>query len=205
MKKAYIFVFGGASTLLLSAFLFVLLPRLQAGTVERAGVSRQVPYDEIQARGRDVYIEYACLYCHSQQVRDPVAGADESFGWGPPSEPADYIYDKPHLLGTSRTGPDLSNIGSRQPSEEWHHLHLYDPRLLVEWSIMPGFPFLYERVKSEISPAENAIALPETDHEWLVPSDDAAALVAYLISLKRDGEAKARPEPEKAKKEGGKS
>ena len=193
MNKAYIFVFGGAGTVLLSAFFFVLLPRLQAGEVERAGVSRQVPYDEIQARGREVYIEYACLYCHSQQVRDPVAGADESFGWGPPSEPADYIYDKPHLLGTSRTGPDLSNIGSRQPSVEWHHLHLYNPRLLVEWSIMPDFSFLYERVRSETSPGKNAVELPDTDHEWILPSEKATALVEYLLSLQRDGEPKGRP------------
>ena len=200
MKKAYIFVFGGASTLLLSAFLFVLLPRLQAGEVEKAGLSAQVPYDEIQARGREVYIEYGCIYCHSQQVRDPLAGADESFGWGPPSRPSDYIYDKPHLLGTSRTGPDLSNIGSRQPSLEWHHLHLYNPRLLVDWSVMPDFSFLYERVKSESTPSEGAVELPDTDHEWIIPSAEAAALVEYLACLKRDGEPKPRPEPEKGGK-----
>lgn len=193
MKKAYIFVFGGLSTLLLSMFILVLVPRLQAGEVERAGLSAQVPYNEIQARGREVYIEYGCIYCHSQQVRDPVAGADASLGWGPPSRPSDYIYDKPHLLGTSRTGPDLSNIGSRQPSLEWHHLHLYNPRSLVSWSIMPGFPFLYDKVRSEASPAESAIELPGSSKEWLLPSEDAKALVEYLISLKREGEPIAHP------------
>jgi cytochrome c oxidase cbb3-type subunit 2 len=140
-------------------FLFVLLPRLQAGEVERQGVSAQLPYTTIQARGRELYIEYGCIYCHSQQVRDPAAGADAAFGWGRPSRPSDYIYDKPHLLGTSRTGPDLSNIGSRQPSPEWHHLHLYNPRSLVSWSIMPAFPFLYRTTISETSPGEGAIEL----------------------------------------------
>ena len=201
MKKAYIFVFGGLSTLLLSMFILVLVPRLQAGEVERAGLSAQVPYNEIQARGRKVYIEYGCIYCHSQQVRDPSAGADASFGWGPPSRPSDYIYDRPHLLGTSRTGPDLSNIGSRQPSPEWHHLHLYDPRSLVSWSIMPGFSFLYKKVQSETSPAKDAIEFPGGPGQWLIPSDDAKALVEYLLCLKRDGEPVAHPTTASASKD----
>lgn len=188
MKKAYIFVFGGSSTLLLSIFLLVVLPRLQMGVVQREGVSVQEPYTEEQLLGRKIYIEYGCVYCHSQQVRDPSAGADESFGWGRPSVPSDYIHDQPHLMGTSRTGPDLSNVGSRQPSEEWQHLHLYDPRLLVNWSIMPRHAFLYERSKGE-KPSEHAFKVPDTEDEWIVPSQEAEALVAYLLSLKRDGEA----------------
>lgn len=193
MKKAYLFVLGGSGTLLLSAFLFVLLPRLQADAVGKAGVSAQLPYNQIQARGREVYIEYGCIYCHSQQVRDPVAGADASFGWGRPSLPSDYIYDRPHLLGTSRTGPDLSNVGSRQPSREWHHLHLNNPRELVDWSLMPGFPFLYQTVESSARPAEEAIELGDGQGRWLVPSAEAEALVEYLLSLKRDGEPKPQP------------
>ena len=199
MKKAYLFVLGGSGTLLLSAFLFVLLPRLQASEVQKSGVSAQLPYNEIQARGREVYIEYGCIYCHSQQVRDPVAGADASFGWGRPSLPSDYIYDKPHLLGTSRTGPDLSNIGSRQPSREWHHLHLYNPRSLVDWSLMPGFPFLYQVVTSETSPGDKAIEMSDGtgEKQWLIPTSDAEALVEYLASLKRDQEPMAAPSTKK--------
>ncbi|MCA9775596.1 MAG: cbb3-type cytochrome c oxidase subunit II, partial [Candidatus Eremiobacteraeota bacterium] len=147
----------------------------------------QEPYTDQQALGRKIYIEYGCIYCHSQQVRDPVAGADESFGWGRPSVPSDYIYDQPHLMGTSRTGPDLSNVGSRQPSKEWHHLHLYDPRLLVDWSIMPRHAFLYQKTKGE-KPADNALKVPETEDEWIIPSEEADALVAYLLALKRDAE-----------------
>lgn len=180
-KKAYIFVFGGSSTLLLSLFLLVIVPRLQ---VEAVGEGAQAPYTAVQEEGRRVYQEYGCVYCHSQQVRDPAAGADASFGWGPPSDPSDYLYDRPHLLGTSRTGPDLSNIGSRQPSAEWHHLHLYDPRLLVPWSIMPPHPFLYETVTGS-KPAEG-VTVPGTEDRWLVPSPEARALVEYLLSLRRD-------------------
>lgn len=188
MKKAYIFVYGASSTLLLSLFMLVILPRLQASAVQREGVSVQVPYNEIQARGRQVYIEYGCLNCHSQQVRDPVAGADESFGWGRPSRASDYIYDKPHLMGTSRTGPDLSNIGQRQPSADWHHLHLYNPRLLVPWSLMPGHPFLYETITSQSAPTKASVQVPESENEWIVPKEEAEALVEYLLSLQRDGE-----------------
>lgn len=191
MKKAYIFVFGGSSTLLLSIFLFVIIPRLGIDEVTKKQVSAQVPYDKLQARGREVYIEYGCLNCHSQQVRDPSVGADESFGWGRASLPSDYIYDSPHLMGTSRTGPDLSNIGSRQASEEWHHLHLYNPRLLVPWSTMPPFPFLYDTVEGE-KPSEDAIQIPMGQDRWAVPSEDAEALVAYLASLKRDQEPRAQ-------------
>ncbi len=188
MNKAYIFVFGGISTITLSIFLFVLAPRIQVAVIDKEAVSAQTPYTENELRGRQSYIENGCVYCHSQQVRDPVAGADQHFGWGRPSLPSDYIYDKPHLLGTMRTGPDLSNIGSRQPSRDWHHLHLYDPRSLVEWSIMPGFPFMYDVVVSVESPKEGAIRIPgKTDH-WIIPKEEAEDLVSYMMSLKRDRE-----------------
>jgi cytochrome c oxidase cbb3-type subunit 2 len=186
MKKAYIFIFGGSSTILLSFFLFVLVPRIQVQKINEAQVSAQAPYSEIQQLGRHVYIEYGCIYCHSQQVRDPSAGADKFFGWGRASLPSDYIYDKPHLLGTSRTGPDLSNIGSRQPSREWLHLHFYNPRLLVSWSIMPEFPFLYDVTESATAPSAKAIKIPGQENKWITPHPKAEELVEYLLSLKRD-------------------
>lgn len=188
MKKAYIFVFGSTSTIALSIFLFVLVPRMQIEEVNSESVSAQAPYTEAELRGRHVYIENGCIYCHSQQVRDPVAGADKQFGWGRPSLPSDYIYDKPHLLGTMRTGPDLSNIGSRQPSRDWHHLHLYNPRALVDWSIMPGFSFLYDVVTAKESPKEGAIRVPASADQWIVPHAEAEDLVLYLKILKRDRE-----------------
>lgn len=186
MKKAYIFVLGGTSTITLSIFLLVLVPRIQVESINKARMSAQTPYSENELKGRHVYIENGCVYCHSQQVRDPVAGADQHFGWGRASLPSDYIYDKPHLLGTMRTGPDLSNIGSRQPSRDWHHLHLYNPRSLVEWSIMPGFSFLYDVVQASEKPNASAISVPGKEGEWLIPKEEAEDLVLYLMSLKRD-------------------
>lgn len=186
MNKAYIFVFGGTSTIALSIFLFVLAPRIEVSSVNQARMSAQTPYTPFQLEGREVYIENGCVYCHSQQVRDPSAGADKYFGWGRASLPSDYIYDKPHLLGTMRTGPDLSNIGSRQPSRDWQMLHLYNPRMLVSWSIMPRFPFFFDVVTADEAPSDKAVRLPGDDKKWIVPHREAEALVAYLLCLKRD-------------------
>ena len=86
------------------------------------------PYTAQQLRGRAVYVKNGCVYCHSQQPRDPSQAPDGTRGWGRPSVAADYAYDSPHLLGTMRTGPDLFNIAVRQPSEDWHLGHLYQPR-----------------------------------------------------------------------------
>lgn len=194
MNKAYIFVLGGTSTITLSIFLFVLAPRIQVAAVDKEAISAQLPYTEAELKGRKTYIENGCVYCHSQQVRDPVAGADKHFGWGRASLPSDYIHDKPHLLGTMRTGPDLSNIGSRQPSRDWHHLHLYDPRSLVAWSIMPGFSFLYEVATAAESPKIGAIRIPGKTDQWIIPSEEAENLVSYMISLKRDREPMKAPE-----------
>jgi cytochrome c oxidase cbb3-type subunit 2 len=188
MKKAFIFVFGGTSTITLSIFLFILVPRMQVTAVNRMELSAQAPYTEKELAGRKVYIQNGCVYCHSQQVRDPSVGADQHFGWGRASLPSDYIHDKPHLLGTMRTGPDLSNIGSRQPSRDWHHLHFFNPRLLVNWSIMPDFSFLYQVSHSVEKPSESAIKVPKAESTWIIPSSDAEALVSYMQSLRRDRE-----------------
>ena len=96
------------------------------------------PYSSAELRGRQVYISNGCVYCHSQQPRDRNLGPDAERGWGRASVPGDYFYDKPHLLGSMRTGPDLFNIGARQPSKDWHLGHLYQPRAFVPGSIMPS-------------------------------------------------------------------
>ena len=116
-------------------------------------------------------------------------GADILRNWGQRRTVArDYLYDKPVMLGTMRTGPDLTNIGLRQTSAAWHLLHLYNPRIVSKGSIMPPFPFLFEKKKigSRLSP--DALKLPpefalEPGYE-IVPRPEARALVQYLLSLK---------------------
>ena len=142
-------------------------------------------YTAEQLYGRRIYIREGCLYCHSQQVRPEGFGADQGRFWGRPSVPADYIFDKPHLLGTMRTGPDLFNIASRQPSEEWHFLHLYNPRLLTRGSVMPPYPWLFEE-KITAGPGEKALLLPDSlapQGRVVVPNSDGKALVSYLLCL----------------------
>ncbi|HEX7117473.1 MAG TPA: cbb3-type cytochrome c oxidase subunit II [Longimicrobiales bacterium] len=149
------------------------------------------PYTESQLRGREVYIANGCVYCHSQQIRDAAFTTDVLRGWGDrPTVPSDYVYDRPHLLGTMRTGPDLINVGARLPDPNWHLIHLYDPRAVVEWSIMPAFPFLFElKDPGEVTPDDRLVPIRgdrAPEGKVVVATPDALALVDYLLSLRRN-------------------
>ncbi|MGC6423367.1 MAG: cbb3-type cytochrome c oxidase subunit II [Lentimonas sp.] len=142
-------------------------------------------------QGKQVYIEMGCIYCHSQQVRRDGFGGDTGRNWGPRQTVArDYITQDRVLLGTMRTGPDLMHVGGRPLNADWHHLHLYNPQITSPGSNMAPFPFLYETRKIERAPSEKALKFPpnseyspEPGYE-IVPTRDAEALVAYLLSLK---------------------
>ncbi len=127
-----------------------------------------------------------CVYCHSQQPRDPTQAPDNARGWGRPSVPGDYAFDSPHLLGTMRTGPDLLNIGSRQPSVDWHLAHLYNPRAVVPGSTMPSYPFLF---RTSAIPESNDVVLnlppAFAPPHRTVATQDALDLVQYLKELDR--------------------
>lgn len=147
------------------------------------------PYTSAELRGRGVYIANGCVYCHSQQPRDRNFGPDFERGWGRASVPGDYIYDKPHLLGSMRTGPDLFNIASRQPSKDWHLGHLYQPRAYVPGSIMPSYPFLFtvKDAKEAEKEGEQPVLLPPAYGpnvgQVVVPTPEALDLVKYLLAL----------------------
>jgi len=143
------------------------------------------PYTSAQQRGRDVYIASGCVYCHTQQPRDRNLGPDHERGWGRASVPGDYVYDKPHLLGSMRTGPDLFNIGARQPSKDWHLGHLYQPRAYVPGSIMPAYPYLFE-TKAAAEPGDEVVKLPPghgPSQGVVVARPEALDLVKYLQGL----------------------
>ena len=165
----------------------VVMPYVQVRDV--APPPKLQPYTDAQLRGRAVYIANGCVYCHSQQPRDRGLGPDLQRGWGRASVPGDYVYDKPHLLGSMRTGPDLFNIGARQPSEDWHLGHLYQPRAYVQDSIMPSYPYLF-RVKDEKAAereGEQPLKLPPgygpMVGQVVVPTPEALDLVKYLQGL----------------------
>jgi len=176
---------GAVTALAIAASALVVLPYIQVRDVEPAGDLK--PYTETQLRGRHVYIANGCMYCHTQQPRDRKMGPDAERGWGRASVPGDYYYDKPHLLGSMRTGPDLLNIGVRQPSKDWHLGHLYQPRAYVPDSIMPAYPFLFT-IKSAAEEGDQVVNLPPgtaPDGKVVVANREALDLVAYLQGLDR--------------------
>ncbi len=176
-------VAGAMVALGLATAALVMLPYVQVKDI--VPPPQLKPYTDQQARGRAVYIANGCVYCHSQQPRDRKAGPDMARGWGRPSVPADYAYDRPHLLGSMRTGPDLFNIGARQPSRDWHLGHLYQPRAYIPGSTMPAYPYLF-RAKAAADEGETVVALPPSHApagKLVVASPDALDLVKYLQAL----------------------
>lgn len=141
-------------------------------------------------QGAEHYRSLGCIYCHSQQIRPDGFGSDIARGWGKRRTVArDYVYDKPVMLGTSRTGPDLTNIGERQADHAWHYAHMYNPQITSKGSVMPPYPFLFEKRRIGVGgPSPDALklagefALPEG---WeVIPKPAARQLVEYLRSLK---------------------
>jgi cytochrome c oxidase cbb3-type subunit II len=141
--------------------------------------------------GKHVFIANGCVACHSQQVRN----VDMDKVWGSrPSVAADYArntrmswwMNTATLMGTERTGPDLTNIGTRLPSEDWHLLHLYNPRAVAEGSIMPAYPWLFEW-KDNTDVDDKIVNVPDqyasANSGKLVAKKEAMQLVAYLQSL----------------------
>lgn len=196
MKYGPIIFLGIFLTFASSWYGLVLLPQVEYGGLatrknEETGRAYPTPRFGSAARGEQVYRANGCIYCHSQQVRPAGFGADLLRGWGQRRTVSrDYIYDTPVMLGTMRTGPDLSNIGGRQPSIDWHMSHLYNPETTSRGSVMPRFPFFFEKARMGARPRPGAVKLspqfaPAPGLEVL-PTAQAQDLVAYLLSLKSD-------------------
>jgi cytochrome c oxidase cbb3-type subunit 2 len=196
MKYGPLLFLGIFLTLASSWVGLTVIPQMQFGGLQSTKIEetgRDYPLDTWGAasKGRDLYRANGCIYCHSQQVRPQGFGADIERGWGTRrSVSRDYLYDKPVFLGTMRTGPDLTNIGQRQPSVDWHLSHLYDPQITSKGSTMPPFRFLFAQRKIGAKPSPDALKLtgefaPPPGYE-LVPTENAKDLVAYLLSLRAD-------------------
>jgi len=100
------------------------------------------PYPALELEGRDIYVREGCYNCHSQMIR-PFRAETERYGHY--SLAGESVYDRPFQFGSKRTGPDLARVGGRY-SDEWHRLHLINPRDLVPESNMPGYPWLEDRL-----------------------------------------------------------
>ena len=148
------------------------------------------PYTALQLSGRDIYIREGCNNCHSQMIRTLRA---ETERYGHYSMAGEFVYDHPHLWGSKRTGPDLARVGGRY-SDEWHRVHLDNPRDVVPESNMPAYPWLAANTLegSDIETkmrVMRTIGVPYTDAEIAAARGEIAgkteqdALVAYLQVL----------------------
>ena len=188
MENEVKLVGGAVLTLALATAAMIAAPFMQLKDVPPPKGLQ--PYTEQELRGRQVYIANGCMACHTQQPSATGAGrADAARGWGRPSVAADYFFDRPTLLGTMRTGPDLFNVGDRIPSDDWHYGHLYQPRAYVPASAMPAYPFLFEAIAStDVLPGEYTVPLPDSAvpaGSKIVPTREAEDLVAYLKAMRR--------------------
>ncbi len=148
------------------------------------------PYSALQILGRDIYVREGCYNCHSQMIRPLQA---ETLRYGHYSLAGEFVYDRPFQWGSKRTGPDLHRVGGRY-SDEWHRIHLINPRDLVPESNMPAYPWLEKKTVNEASVPRRmevlrTLGAPYTDEEIAsTPADvkgktELDALVAYLQVL----------------------
>lgn len=148
------------------------------------------PYTALQLAGRDVYLREGCYNCHSQMIRPFRA---ETLRYGHYSVAGEFVYDHPFQWGSKRTGPDLHRVGGKY-SDEWHRVHLVNPRDVVPESNMPAYPWLEKNlVDAEDVPAHmralRRVGVPYTDEEIAKAAEDVKgktemeATIAYLQSL----------------------
>ena len=186
-------LFGTALGLFVGLTIVVaILPALN-NQENNAPLPNAAPLSEEAILGKQSFIANGCVACHTQQVRN----VDMDKTWGDrPSIAADYAdiartdfwRNTATLMGTERTGPDLTNIGARQPSVAWNLLHLFQPRAVVKKSIMPAYPWLFEN-KNELAKGDVEVIVPDEYRKGIVgeivATKEALDLVAYLQSLKQ--------------------
>lgn len=148
------------------------------------------PRNPLELAGQNIYVSEGCYNCHSQQVRPFV---DETLRYGHYSVAGESVYDRPFQWGSKRTGPDLARVGGRY-SNEWHEIHLMDPRSVVPTSNMPGYPWLADKPVDIKQTVESMKVLKMLGHPYsdedianaaasLTDKTQLDALVAYLQDL----------------------
>ena len=167
-----------------------VLPSLFQESLSTPGINTRV-YTALELTGRDIYIREGCSTCHSQQIRPLVAEVER---YGSYSRAEEFVYDRPFLWGSKRTGPDLHRIGGKY-SDQWHRLHLMNPRSVVPNSIMPAYPWLASNDANQSNDiVEKLSSLQSLGHPYTQDDLDNAiadlkdktemdALIAYLQIL----------------------
>jgi cytochrome c oxidase cbb3-type subunit 2 len=169
---------------------FVEVIPLAMSAAHRQGAVEITPRTALQQAGFDIYEREGCYLCHSQQIR-PFRSETERYG--PYSVAAESQYDHPFQWGSKRTGPDLARVGGRY-SDDWHRVHLKNPRDVVPESNMPGFPWLADsKIDGELLQRKlrvlRLLGTPYTDADIAGAADavkdksELDALIAYLQAL----------------------
>ncbi|HTY58143.1 MAG TPA: cbb3-type cytochrome c oxidase subunit II [Bacteroidota bacterium] len=173
--KAFLLVIVVAAFMFLGTYFTMIVPLMDRSLYTPTKDAK--PYTALELRGKRIYEREGCMYCHTQQVRNLLEetqrygmGEEETFKrfgiraliQAPPSQPGEYVYDQPHLLGTRRVGPDLARVGGKYDNT-WHLNHFRDPRSTSPGSLMPAYTWLYDKAGQ--------------------PTDEAIALVAYIQKL----------------------
>lgn len=196
-------LFGAAAALFIGLTLLVAILPALSNQKNNAPLPGYQPLTEMERKGKALYIANGCVGCHTQQVRN--VAMDKVWG-ARPGIPADYAgMTRPDLwrntatlMGTERTGPDLTDVGNRQPSLDWNLVHLFNPRIVVQASVMPPYPWLFE-IKAEADSNDVVVNVPAEfmngRQGTVVARPEALQLVAYLQSLKQVPLPDGRPNP----------
>jgi len=184
-KKPFLFLILATAAILVGTAITMILPFAWVNT-EADRIASVKPYTPLEQEGRDVYVREGCNNCHTQTVRPLVA---EVLRYGDYSKSGEFVYDRPFLWGSRRTGPDLARIGGKYP-DAWHYKHMADPQSMVPKSNMPDYDFLsgarldpdYSRRKMEV------LGFPYTEDQIraLEGKTEMDAMVAYLQKLGSD-------------------
>ncbi|MEX0387299.1 cytochrome-c oxidase, cbb3-type subunit II [Spiribacter onubensis] len=152
------------------------------------------PLPAIEFAGRDIYVANGCYNCHSQQIR-PFRAETERYG--DYSKAGEFVYDRPFQWGSKRTGPDLARVGGRY-TDDWHYVHLINPRDVVPQSNMPGYPWFAERtvdgeqVAKSMAAQRDYLGVPYSDEDIAAARElegvtEMEAIIAYLQGLGVNG------------------
>lgn len=181
-KNPILLMILATAAILVGTIITMVLPFAWVNT-EADGIETVTPYTALQQEGRDVYIREGCNNCHSQTVRPLVA---EVLRYGDYSKSGEFVYDRPFLWGSKRTGPDLARLGGKYP-DAWHYKHMASPRLMVPRTNMPDYGWLSANMLDpQMSKRKmDVLGFPYTPAEIksLAEKNEMDALVAYMQKL----------------------
>jgi len=184
-KKPVLLLVLATAAILVGTIITMVLPFAWVNT-EADRIETVIPYTALQQEGRDLYIREGCNNCHTQTVRPLVA---EVIRYGDYSKSGEFVYDRPFLWGSKRTGPDLARLGGKYP-DEWHYKHMNSPRSMVPKTNMPDYGWLADNklAPQMIQRKMDVLGFPYTGDEIkaLEGKSEMDAMVAYLQKLGSD-------------------